>query len=413
MDIKSGYKQTEVGVIPEDWDVKRLGELVDQRRKITYGIVVPGPETVNGVPLIRAQDYSKGWVSIDDLYRVSHKIDETYKRSRVRTGDVLLTIVGSVGNVASVPQLFNGSNITQQTARLSFNNEVANATYYHNLLLSDVGKRTINNFTKSGVQPSLNLSDVDKFMLPHPPLPEQKAIAQALSDMDALISGLDDLIAKKRDIKQATMQQLLTGKTRLPGFSGEWRSHPLSKFVRRFIVPMRDKPTNLTGDIPWCRIEDFSGTYLFGSKTNQCVTASVVEMMNLKVYPTGTLLVSCSADLGRCAIVGKPLVSNQTFIGLEFDDTKGSNIFFFYLMSSKATELNNLSSGTTISYLPREKFESFVVYAPDSVEEQKAIGKVLTDIDAELEALEQRREKTRELKQAMMQELLTGRTRLV
>ena len=221
------------------------------------------------------------------------------------------------------------------------------------------------------------------------------------------------LIAKKRDLKQAAMQQLLTGQTRLPGFNGGWEVSALKRFVRTFIVPMRDKPKRLTGDIPWCRIEDFDGMYLADSRSGQRVDTATIRSMNLKVYPAGTLLVSCSADLGRCAIVARPLVSNQTFIGLEMDDRAASNVFFYYLMTSKADELNGVSSGTTISYLPREQFEEFAVFAPVDKHEQVAIAAVLSDMDAELSALEARRDKTRDLKQAMMQELLTGKTRLV
>jgi type I restriction enzyme S subunit len=261
--------------------------------------------------------------------------------------------------------------------------------------------------------PIVNKTQFSETAVAIPPLPEQRAIAGALSDVDELLGALDQLIAKKRDLKQAAMQQLLTGQTRLPGFHGKWDVNPLRKFVRQFIVPMRDKPTRLTGDIPWCRIEDFDGTYLEGSKSGQGVDADTIQAMNLKVYPAGTLLVSCSADLGRCAVVARPLVSNQTFIGLEMDGDAASNVFFYYLMTSKAVELNNLSSGTTISYLSREQFEGFAVSAPLDKTEQTAIAEVLTDMDAELAALEQRRAKTRALKQGMMQELLTGRTRLV
>lgn len=135
--------------------------------------------------------------------------------------------------------------------------------------------------------------------------------------------------------------------------------------------------------------------------------------MNLKIYPAGTLLVSCSADLGRCVIVGRPLVSNQTFIGLVLDETRSSNEFFYYYMTSKAGVLNSLSSGTTISYLSREQFEGFLVSVPLSKREQTAIASVLSDMDAEIAAIEERLAKTRALKQGMMQELLTGRTRLV
>lgn len=242
---------------------------------------------------------------------------------------------------------------------------------------------------------------------------EQWAIAEALSDVDALNNALDAFIAKKRYIKQGTMQQLLTGKTRLPGFRGEWVFQELRYGVREFIVPMRDKPKSLSGEMPWCRIEDFDGKYLFDSKSGQGVDARTIDAMNLKVFPTGTVLVSCSANLGQCAIVGRPLVTNQTFIGLVLDESLMSNEFLFYCMGFNAEALNNLSSGTTISYLSREQFETFKVYLPPTKEEQDAIATILGDMDAEITTLEQKRDKTKLIKQGMMQELLTGKTRLV
>jgi type I restriction enzyme S subunit len=214
-DSSSKFKQTEIGLIPEDWEVSHLKDLVDPNRKITYGIVVPGLNIPNGIPMIRAQDYSKGWVDLEMLYRVSSRIDKAYKRSRIITNDLLLTIVGSVGNLAKVPFAFNGSNITQQTARLSFNKKVVDTDFYFNILQSKFGQKEIFNYTKSGVQPSLNLSDVDKFLVPYPPLSEQQAIAKVLSDMDSEISALEQRRDKTKALKQAMMQELLTGKTRL------------------------------------------------------------------------------------------------------------------------------------------------------------------------------------------------------
>jgi type I restriction enzyme S subunit len=135
--------------------------------------------------------------------------------------------------------------------------------------------------------------------------------------------------------------------------------------------------------------------------------------MNLKVYPVGTLLVSCSADLGRCAITANELISNQTFIGLVFDGEQSSNLFFYYLMTSLAEDLNNRSSGTTISYLSREQFEGFVVCAPSDKNEQVAVAGVLFELDNEIAGLEAQLAKTRALKQGMMQKLLTGEIRLI
>ena len=266
---------------------------------------------------------------------------------------------------------------------------------------------------KTGV-PGVNRNDLHEITIFMPQTcAEQEGIAGALSDADALIESIEQLLAKKRQLKQGAMQELLTGKKRLSGFRGQWELRPLRAFVRHFVVPMRDKPKRLGGEIPWCRIEDFDGVYLDGSKSAQGVDSATIRAMNLKVFPTGTLLISCSADLGRCAIVSRPLVSNQTFIGLEMDDAVSSNLFFYYYMTSKAEELNNLSSGTTISYLSRSQFEEFGVFVPLGKDEQVAIANVLNDMDAEIATLEAKLAKARQLKQGMMQELLTGRIRLV
>ena len=267
---------------------------------------------------------------------------------------------------------------------------------------------------RSSGQTGVDLKELRQYPLPLPATDaEQQAIAEALTDADALIESLEQLLTKKRHLKQATMQELLTGKRRLYGFSGEWRKEPLRAHVKQFIVPMRDKPQKFLGEIPWCRIEDFDGMYLYDSKSGQRVDAETVQRMNLKVYPVGTLLVSCSANLGRCAITANELISNQTFIGLVFDIEQSSSLFFYYLMVSLADDLNNLSSGTTISYLSREQFEQFAVYAPFDKDEQTAIAEVLNDQDAEIRELESQLAKTRALKQGMMQKLLTGEIRLI
>ena len=414
MEVKTGYKQTEVGVIPEDWEVKTLNNLSTISRLAGAEYTSLWEETPNGeIIALRGFNIGQGKIIERDFVRISNRLSLKLKRSRLCKGDVVYPCVGSIGNAVVIAEDAK-YHIQQNIARITPNPAAIDSDYLANYLMSSLAEREVERFTSSSSQPSVLVGSLRQYRVPLPSnLPEQRAIAAALSDVDGLLGGLDRLIAKKRDLKQAAMQQLLTGQTRLPGFHGEWINNPLRSFVRQFTVPMRDKPPSLKGDIPWCRIEDFDGMYLADSKSGQGVTVETIRAMNLKVYPVGTLLVSCSADLGRCAVVARPLVSNQTFIGLEMDDEAASNLFFYYLMSSKAEELNNLSSGTTISYLPREKFEEFQVLAPLDKEEQTAIATVLSEMDGELAVLEQRREKTRALKQAMMQELLTGRTRLV
>jgi len=426
MSVKRGYKQTDVGVIPEEWTLGVLRDLVDPDRKITYGIVVPGPIAPNGVPMIRAQDYSKGWVALEDLYRVSHWIDKAYARSRVVTGDLLLTIVGSVGKLAKVPVAFSGSNITQQTARLAFDPKLADADYYLNILLSDVGRKVVTNYTKSGVQPSLNLSDIEKFVLPLPPLPEQRAIAAALSDVDALIASLDRLIAKKRDLKQAAMQQLLTGQTRLPGFGGKWEDACLGQRI-----------DGLEAGVSVNSIVDESlpssdGKYILKTSAvtggkflpNECKRIAPRDLARARLNPRcDTLLISRmnTPDLvGECGYVDRDysnlFVPDRVWM-TRFRPDAGLNArWLAYVLSTpwERKRIGSVATGTSGSMknLSKPAFLSLSLHFPSGVE-QTAIATILSDMDAELTALEQRRDKTKLLKQGMMQELLTGRTRLV
>jgi type I restriction enzyme S subunit len=364
--------------------------------------------------MIRAQDYSQGWVDLEDLYRVSLAIDRAYERSKVITGDVLLTIVGSVGNLAKVPRAFDGSNITQQTARLSFDPKVADADYYFNVLQSHVGKKAVSNYTKSGVQPSLNLSDVEKFMLPVPPLCEQRVISTALSDVDALLDMLERLIAKKRDLKQAAMQQLLTGQTRLPGFTDEWE-------VKRLGSVVDTDPESLSSDIApdlafsYIALEDVDRGILRGHA--ELIFANAPSRARRKLRPNDVLVSTVRPELqshllftgdtniwvcstGFCVVRCRERVTCPRFI------------FCHLFAGSVRRQIQALLTGSNYPAISTADVRALEIPFP-AYDEQLAIADVLMDMDAELAALEQRLDKTRKIKQAMMQELLTGRTRLV
>jgi type I restriction enzyme S subunit len=152
-----------------------------------------------------------------------------------------------------------------------------------------------------------------------------------------------------------------------------WEEGKLSSFVADFIVPQRDKPKVFGGDTPWCRIEDFNGIYLSDSKSKLSVSQETIQNMGLRVYPTNTVLVSCSADLGRCAIVGRPLVTNQTFIGL-VPSGRVDPLFLYYYMANLAPVLNDMASGATIKYLSKEKFQNLEVCFPPILAQQRIVG---------------------------------------
>ena len=258
-----------------------------------------------------------------------------------------------------------------------------------------------------------------------PPLPEQESIACVLSDTDALITSLDKLIAKKRDIKQAAMQQLLTGKQRLEGFGdsrGKFKQTEIGLIpedwdIKRvgdicdFIVPGRNKPRIFEGDIPWITTPDLEdGRSVSKSRLNLYISKDEAKNVGSKIVPTGSILMSCVGELGIVALTENEIVINQqlhAFIPSSIID----KFFLLNVIKIQKNYIEGLATKTAVPYLNKDNCNSIPILLP-SLPEQRAIAKVLSDIDSEISALEQRRDKTKALKQAMMQELLTGKTRL-
>ena len=411
VEMKSGYKLTEVGVIPEDWEVKELSSIsaIKSGKRLPKGSLVTSSKTP--YPYIRVIDMNMGYLNLSNIMYVPENVQPMISKYIISKNDIYISVAGTLGLVGKIPEELDGANLTENANRIT---EIqCNRDYLMYYMMSPLIQNVIEAERTIGAQPKLALQRIRDFYIVLPgDNREQTAIATALSDVDSLISALTKKIEKKKAIKQGLMQQLLTGKKRLPGFGGVWDVVQLKRIISEFIVPMRDKPTALTGPIPWCRIEDFDGKYLKKSLSNQGVDLNTVSKMNLKIFPVNTLLVSCSANLGRCAIVKQKLVTNQTFIGLVPSDRIDVE-FLYYKMSREDKNLNNMATGTTISYLSREQFENYEILIPSSKAEQTAIANILSDCDSEIAALEEKRDKYKEIKQGMMQQLLTGKIRLI
>jgi len=255
---------------------------------------------------------------------------------------------------------------------------------------------------------------VKAFEILLPPLPEQRAIAAALSDADGLIGALDAVIAKKRAIKQAATQQLLTGKKRLPGFSGEWRATTLGETadIKNGATPSTQIPAYWNGQIPWCTPTDITGTpgkYLL--TTERSITVEGLENCAASLLPVGALLLCSRATIGEIKIAASPVCTNQGFKSLVCKSGI-SNEFLYYLLLTLKPQMIERAIGSTFLEIGKPDVASIKLRTPE-YSEQTAIAAVLSDMDAEIAALERRREKTEQIKQGMMQQLLTGRIRLV
>lgn len=407
--IRPGYKQSEIGVIPEDWSVQSLGSVVDQKAPIRYGVVQIGPHVADGVPIVPIK-YVKEIASAE-LHRSAKSIEEKYSNSRVRGSDVLISVKGTIGRVGVVPEGFEG-NIAREIARIRLRNEFS-PKFVASQLESDETQRRILEAVVGTTRLEFSIAAVRSFSIAVPAsLKEQTAIAEALADADARIAALEALIAKKRDLKQAAMQQLLTGKTRLPGFSGEWEVKPLGDLISAIGdggTPATSNLQNFGGGVHWVVIDDIKPEIW---TTKNSLSEAGLARCSAKLWPAGTLILSTGATIGEVGVARIPVATKQGICGIVFDPRSAHVQFMKYWFSLNRPLLLSKAQGSTIFEVRPPTLVKIEGLFPEVVE-QTAIAEILSDMDAELAALEAEVEKAHTIKQGMMQNLLTGKVRLV
>lgn len=247
-----------------------------------------------------------------------------------------------------------------------------------------------------------------------PPQEEQTAIAEALSDIDNLISSMQKLIQKKKAIKQGAMQELLTGKKRLPGFSEEWSKQQLGDICN--IVNGGTPSTSIAefwnGKILWCTPTDItscSTKYIYTTESK--ITESGLKASSAALLPKGALLLCSRATIGEVRIAGNTICTNQGFKSLVVHQNI-SNEWLYYMVHVLKSNMLEKAIGSTFLEISKKDLAELDIIVPEFTE-QKAIAQVLSDMDSEIEQLEKKLAKYQQIKQGMMQELLTGRIRLV
>ena len=400
MAVRRGYKQTEVGVIPEDWGVKKIDEIawVTSGKRLPLGSSLVEQPTPH--PYIRVTDMRSGTVSLADIKFVPESVFPAIKRYRIFRDDIFMSVAGTLGIVGKVPLELDGANLTENADRITDIRCSRDFLLY--VLMSPLIQNAIDSIRTVGAQPKLALTRIRQFAIPLPPMEaEQRAIATALSDVDALLGGLGRLIAKKRDLKQAAMQQLLTGQTRLSGFDGEWEVKRLGDVAE---IVMGQSPSsayyNTRGD----------GLPLIQGNTDVSNRKTVPRVFTTeapKRARAGDILMSVRAPVGEVSHVTLDVCLGRGVCAIRFPNNfLYHNLVFLEPMWAKH------SKGSTFDSVNANDVKSVEIDFPIDVNEQAGIAAVLSDMDAEIDALEARRDKTQDLKEAMMQELLTGRTRL-
>lgn len=391
MEIREGYKQTEIGVIPEDWDYLKAEDCVS----IKTGSRNTVDKQNDGVYpfFVRSQQVEKiNSFSFDC--------------------EAVLTAGDGVGT-GKVFHYINGKFDVHQRVYVmnDFKNILGKYFYYYfsNYFYDEVCKYT----AKSSVD-SVRRDMVAKMLLPIPPIPEQQAIATALSDIDGLINSLQKLIDKKKKIKQGTMQELLTGKRRLEGFRGEWEERYLGDITE--IISGGTPKTSISeywnGEIKWCTPTDITGCktkYLY--ETEKSITHSGLKNSSATLLPKGALLFCSRATIGEVRIAYDSICTNQGFKSLVVYPGINNEWLYYWVIANKAIFLEK-AIGSTFLEISKKDIQVVSIKVP-TLPEQTAIANILSGMDSEIEALERKLNKYKDIKQGMMQELLTGRIRLL
>lgn len=409
------FKQTEIGLIPEDWEVLYLYNI---SQNAMYGVGASAVKYDGINKYIRITDINDTNGCFEPMPLVSPEwfLDKYI----VKENDILIARTGaSVGKCYLYKQSDGKLIFAGFLMRLNIINADSKFTFYQ--LCTKYYKNWIASESARTGQPGVNLQQIKSFGIPSPQsMREQNKIASALTSIDNLLLSIDKLIEKKRLIKQGAMQELLTGKKRLPGFTGEWVELKLGKlcdifgrigfrgYTKADLVKEGNGAISFSpSDINSNKINYNTCTYISYSKYE--------ESPEIQVF-NGDIIFCKTASIGKCALVEnlkEKATINPQFIVMKNFNCDNRYLYYRLIDESFQTKIKKIAGGSTIPTMSQEKLKEETFVMPENVKEQKAISRILANIDKEIESLEGKKAKYEHIKQGMMQQLLTGKIRLI
>ena len=381
------------------WEQRKVGELasVSMNRRI-----FKEQTTENGdVPFFKIGTFG----GIPDAY-ISRKLFEEYraKYPYPKVGDILISASGSIGRTVEYSgkdEYFQDSNIVWLNHDERINNSFLKC-FFAVVKWAGIEGSTIKRLYNDNI---LNTE------ISIPSIEEQSKIGAFFRNLDNLITLHQRKCEKLQNVKKSCLEKMFpkngdsVPEIRFKGFTDAWEQRKLSDVISEFIVPMRDKPKEFGGTIPWTRIEDIEGKYLNGSLSGQYVTEETIKQMNLKVIPKHSLIVSSSATFGVVAIVTQDLITNQTFIGLVPNDRDELDYWYTFFQSNHArTYMKLQSAGSTIFYIAREHFENMPILLPTK-QEMFQIGAYFRNLDNLITLHQRKLEKLQNIKKSCLEKM--------
>ena len=402
--------------IPDDWDIKKLEPnvgFVRSGKRLPKGYYVTPIPTQH--PYIRVADMRPGYVDVEGLMYVP---DEAYfwiQKYRIYRDDIYISVAGTLGIVGQIPGYLDGANLTENANRIT--DIKCNIKFLMYWLMSSKIQGLINQTQTLGAQPKLALTRIRNFPIILPPIEEQEQIAEVLCNVDSLITNLRKLIRKKKNIRQGTMQMLVTGKKRLDGFSGEWEIVEIGSVAKVIDPhPSHRAPGAVQYGIPFVGIGDIDEEGNINRKS--------ARMVDERVYVEHSQRYDLSKNLigiGRVASLGKVIrlrndvgeyAISPTMAVIDFESIDPMFAYYYMQSSEFQDQFTSSSNGSTRQSVGMHYIRKLNIRKP-LPEEQIALSRCLEDMDYEIRKLEEKLSKYQEVKQGMVEELLTGKVRLV
>lgn len=407
------FKDTEIGEIPKDWKMYSIGKDCSVKARIGWqGLTTSEYLQTGHYGLITSTDLIEGKVNWDTCVFVS---EERYKQDTniiVKNGDVLVSKDGTIGKVAVVSNLQYPTTLNSGVFVIRTKNEKITQEGLGLVFISPYFKDFIKRLTAGSTIVHLYQKDIVNFTFPIPTLPEQHHIASALTSIDNLISSLGKLIEKKKNIKQGAMQQLLTGKMRLKEFTEPWVYRKISEIATTSSggTPSRSIPNYYYGDIKWFTTTELKDNYLYDSVEH--ITREALNNSSAKMFSANTILMAMyGATIGKLGVLKEPSTTNQACCAIKCNDIV--EIFLFYILLYNRKSIIEKGCGAGQPNISQAIVNELSFLVPPCEKEQQAIANILSKMDNEITALEAKRAKYEAIKQGMMQQLLTGKIRLI
>ncbi len=405
MEVRKGYKQTEVGVIPEDWEGKQLSDISEFITKgstpTTYGFKWES----DGVLFLRSECVGNNGLDLSQSMFISKTAHKALFRGEIKSGDMLITITGNVGRVVFLNNQFGHGNINQHIAKIRVVDNNTCPLFIYHFLSQNIYRKYFESIVTGQAYPQISLKQVRDAIIYFPPTKsEQTAIATALSDADALISSLEKLIVKKRAIKQGAMQELLRPKE-------GWEVKSLGEIAE---VSTGNTPPTRDLDnygLDYCFVSPIDlGQIKYIAHTEKKLSKKGFSIS--RKFPQNSILFTCiGSTIGKMGITCFEMTSNQQ-INAVFANNSYSTEYLYYYLNFISEQIKSSASEQALPMINKTEFQKVLIQLP-SKSEQTRIATILSDMDAEIAGLEEKLSKYKMVKQGMMQELLTGRARLI